>query len=160
MRMKKIVVAILVTFICSLANAQTYPTKPDYVGHIEYTKGNFGTYNYPMKGDSILVYLKDSTVDFMIFSKESHNPRNLEISAADLKQVKKKVFENITAPDNIFPTGNYDTKYACTNSNSYSNCTLYITHYGDGDIAEMTLIGESGGARLNDLFIATLIKFK
>jgi hypothetical protein len=160
LKMRSLKVIIVLLFISSVTIAQNHPAKPDYVGHIEYTKGNFGTYNYPVKGDSILVYLKDSSVDFVIFSKEGNNPRSVEINSSDLKRVSKKMYNNIVTPTEIVPTGNYDQKFISKNSNGYSGWTLYITHFGDGSTADMTLIGESDGTRLNDFFTASLIKLK
>ncbi|HTB07930.1 MAG TPA: hypothetical protein VK806_13345 [Bacteroidia bacterium] len=158
MRIVKIIFFLL--FLTTLASAQTYSTKPDYVGHIEYTKGNFGTYNYPMKGDSILVFLKDSTINFIIFPKESNNPRTLEISSTDLQQVSRQMYNNAISTDEMVPTGSYDMKFADKNANPYLGYTLYITHFGDGSTADMTLLGENKKTRLNDLFVAALVKFK
>lgn len=160
MKEKGLIAVLLLILISSISNGQNHSMKPDYVGHIEYTKGNFGTYNYPIKGDSVIVYIKDSTIDFIILSIEGNNPRNLEISSSDLKQVQRKEYDDIITEDKIIPSGSFDLKYTAENSGRYSRCTVYLTHYGDGTTADLTLIGESGGIRLNDIFTAQLVKFK
>lgn len=158
MNMKKIYLLGLILLCVSLTNAQS-GAKPDYIGHIEYTMGNFGTYNYPVKKDSILVYIKDSTINFIIFPRESGNPRNIEMNAS-VKEVMRKSFDKQDVLNAATPSGNYDRKYWGKSTDGHIIYSIYINHYGEGEIATMIFTEETNGIRLYNLFVAELVKFK
>lgn len=157
--MKKAYLFGLMLFAISLANAQNGGTKPDYVGHIEYTMGNFGTYNYPVKNDSVLVYLKDSTVNFIIFPRESGNPRNIEMNAG-VKEVMRKSFDKQDVLNAATPSGNYDRKYWGKSTDGHWIYSIYLNHYGEGEYADMLFVEENSGIVVRNMFVAELIKFK
>ena len=158
--MKKTLLFFLLVLINAISHAQKEASMPMYAGHIEYTKGNFGTYNYPVKGDSILVYLKDSAINFLIFNKNISKPRTLETRTAHFKMVTRREYNNIVSIDKTVATGNYDMKFVAGNPGDHAYCNLYLGHYGDGSTAELTLTVESDKIRLYDLFVASLIKLK
>jgi hypothetical protein len=159
-KLKKFNLMLLLALMTSVGYSQSNSAKPSYAGHIEYTKGNFGSYNYLAKRDSVLVYLKDSTINFVIFYKEISKARDLEISTAHFKMVSKKEYNDILTINKIVATGNYDMKFVATNPGDNTYCTLYLSHYSDGSTAELTLTVETDGTRLNDIFVASLTKLK
>jgi len=157
--MQKIYAVILFVFTTVVAEGKNNEIKPDYAGHIEFTRGNFGTYNYPELGDSISIYLTDTTINFVIFnSKEPRNIKSTDLNSAVLHLVKKEMYDNIITPDKIVPTGNYNMKFMSKDPNDFTNYILYMTHFGDGSYAEFTIIGEHDGTRLDNLLVATVTK--
>lgn len=140
--------------------------KPSYAGHIDYTTGGFGTFNYPMAGDSVVLYIRDSTyIFFNVFSgKNLKAPRTLEfeINFQSLKLVKRQMYDNIISIDKTVPSGNYDVKFSNKDSKERSSSfvTVYLSHFGDGEIADLTVTIEDNGVRINDFFVAHLMKLK
>jgi hypothetical protein len=158
--LKRFNLIFLLSLMFSVAYSQSNSVKPSYAGHIEYTKGNFGSYNYPAKRDSILVYLKDSTINFVVFYKEISKHRDLEISSAHFQMASKNEYNDILTINKIVATGNYDMKFIATHPGDNTYCILYLTHFGDGSTADLTLTVETGRTRLNDIFVASLVKLK
>ena len=145
--------------------AQKTIPKACYGGIVEYTSGGFGSFNYPIKGDSILISIEDGTkINFKIFpKKEIDRPRVLELSFDFFLLVKKEMYFDLPVPGKRIPTRNYDMKFAYKKEfqNGGSNYTVYLTHFGDGAIADLTVIDEGyGGTRINNLLRAKIIRLK
>ncbi|HXC04506.1 MAG TPA: hypothetical protein VNZ86_07115 [Bacteroidia bacterium] len=150
----RLFIPLFLMLIANAYRAQQQPSKPAYAGHLDYVNGNFGTYNYPVKADSIVVYVHDSTISFRIFQgRDQYVQRGPDVNNQILRLVKSKVYEDIIAPDKSVPTRNRDGKY--TGKGSEGPVWLYLTHYGDGSMADLTLIQEDG-VRLNNMFVAIL----
>ena len=64
--------------------------------------------------------------------------------------MKRKRYENIVAPDKSVHTNNYDVKFSNEKSinKGNSNCTVTITHYSNGDDADLTVIVEDNGLEI------------
>ncbi|MEI6815655.1 MAG: hypothetical protein WCL14_03515 [Bacteroidota bacterium] len=166
--MKKILHALLlmlfILFFMNIAQAQKNNVlKPAYAGHIDYANGNFGTFNYPQSGDSVIVFITDSLhINVLIFHGQNVNEkRAIEAPMGNLKLMRRKVYDDIQAPDKIIPTTSVDAKYlgksASHNGTSY---TLTITHFGNGNIANLVFVEEHGGVRIDNLFLAVLKKIQ
>ena len=165
LKIKTILVLISFYFITNEGLlAQTKNSTPAYIGIVTFAKGGFGTYNYPEQEDSIYVFLQDTTnISFKIFRPFSHKAsRSMSIDNEKLKLVKRKEYEDIVAPEKSIPTGNYDMKF--TTGNAYDSAagfyTISLSHFGMGDIADLTIIGEDYGLRIDDLLVAHLTKVK
>ena len=169
--MKSFLLFVLISFCCSLTTMAQNSAKdmmkspPSYTGNIEFTRGSFDGYDYPVKGDSVLVYLKDSSqISFIVFSPKEKKtaPRMLHIDCKALKPVRRKEFNNIRGPSDIVPTNNFDVKFSDEQEGvkSTSVSTAHLTHYSDGDSAELLVMVEHDGLQIYDLFLAKLKKTK
>lgn len=160
----KAIINIFLIILLFLANknssGQTFNNlKPSYAGHIEYASGNFGTYNYPMAGDSVVLYLKDSSYVLVnvFHGKDLKSPRSMEIDFQNLKLSKRKMYNNIVSIDKTIPTGNYDFVFMIDKT---SDIYVNLTHFGDGEIADLTLMMLHDEVRIDNLFVAHLTKIK
>ena len=135
--------------------------KPAYGGKIVFTTGTFGSYNHPVSGDSIVVFLIDSThINFLIHaSNDVSQKRQLDLPMNTLKLTKKKNFQEINDQKIAVPTPYYDMKFIGRSAyHGGSVYTLTISHYGTGTIANMVLTEEHEGLRIDELFVASLVK--
>jgi len=133
---------VLALFCCLSAfdiQAQTNVLKPtvyNYKGLVVFCKGNFGTYNYPEKDDSIAVAVIDSSkITFKIFRPYTNVAyRSTDIDFSKLKLIKRKEYGDIVSIDKTILTGNYDMKFSTDDgSNPAANVyTITLTHYGTG----------------------------
>ena len=161
---------VLALFCCLSSfrmQAQTNVFKPpvfyNYKGLVVFCKGNFGTYNYPEKDDSIAVAVIDSSkIIFKIFRPYTNVAyRSTDIDFAKLKLVKRKEYGDIVSIEKTILTGNYDMKFSTDDgSNASSVYTISLTHYGAGDNADFTIYGEHDGLRVDDVLVAHLTKVK
>jgi hypothetical protein len=156
---------VLILLISIQAKCQTNNnnSKSVYTGIIEYTTGGFDGYDYPKIGDSVLVYIEDNKlISLTVFPpNERNSSRHLNISFKNLKLVKKKEYVDIVAIDKLVPTGNYDMKFSYGKDyKDGNNCTVNLSHFGNGSFANITLIEEENGLRINNLLIANLVKMK
>ena len=153
---------IIISGIIILSNENTFDQlnikNPSYAAHIEYTSGNFGTYKYPTNGDSVVLYLGASTnVIFKVYNgKNINEPRSFEIDFKTLKLFKRKMYNDIVSIDKTIPTGNYDVSF----SSEKGDIAVNLTHFGAGNIADLTVIIMHDEVRIDDIFIAHLIKLK
>ncbi|MFI5150539.1 MAG: hypothetical protein ACHQRM_12450 [Bacteroidia bacterium] len=159
--MRKLIALVSFVFISFSIDAQKHNSGASYSGHIEYTRGNFGSFSYPVTGDSILVTFKDSLLSFRIFEKKRKSPdRNLGMDAVAFTLVRSEAFENIITPDKVEKTSSRDMKFTGFVKGNSTRITLYLTHYSDGSMAELTFVQETDGLRADDLFVAALRKQK
>lgn len=158
--MKHLLLAVSFLFISYFAFGQD--AKPAYVGVVEYTKGQFGSFSYPQKGDSVYVYTDFQKISCRIFGhKDAGGERIIQLDFKSLKLIRKKEFMNIVSPTQSIPTGNYDMKLS--NQAGKKGGTIHIvslTHYGDGKEADLTILGENDGARLDDICVVKLVRVK
>ena len=134
--------------------------KPSYAGVVEFAGGGFGGYNYPVKGDSVLVYTDYEKIDFRVFSAKDKGPdRDLHFYLKYLKLVAKKEFLHIESIDRSIPTGKYDMKFIAEQPGG-SKYTIYLTHYSDGTSAELNILGENEGTRLDNICLVKLVRIK
>ena len=138
-------------------------SKSSYTGLLEYTNGGgFDSYDRPEKGDSIVVDLESNEkISVVVYrSKELKEPRHFNIEYANMKLLEKHEFENIISFDQTIPTGNYNLKFSSSLKNAKDDdYTIWLTHFGDGTRAQLTVIGESDSGVYN-LFVAVLTKSK
>lgn len=140
--------------------------KPDYAGLIEYTKGGFGGFNYPEKGDSVYVFLKDENqINVIVFpaTEKTKTVRDLKtIVMSDLKLNKKKVYDEMVSPTKFVHTSSFDMKFMTQGggSDGATYGVVSLTHYGKGDIADLNLIVEKEGLQIYDMLVAKVTKLK
>lgn len=155
---------LLVFFVCLFGSAFTQPKspeKPAYVGVVDYAKGSFGGYNAPQKGDSVYVYTDYQKISFRVFSADPKDTdRTFWIDFKSLKLLKKKEYGNIVSPTKTIPTGNYDMKFSDAGKKNFTVHLISLNHYGDGNTADMNILGEHDGHRLDDICVARLLKVK
>lgn len=137
---------------------KSHKGKITYAGHVEYAQGNFNSYNYPVKNDTIILTIdKDDSLSLFIGSRDKQRiERSFNFKSLPLKLTKKEMYDNIITMDKIIPSGNYDRKYEHTSSGS--TITVRLSHYGDGTYGQLNISIESNNLRLNDLIIAEVVK--
>jgi hypothetical protein len=154
--MRELLFIMVCVFLSHQGSSQEM--KPAYTGRVDYTMGNFGTYDYPEKGDSVLVFIKGDKLNFVVFSVTGRDPLIKSISKefSGLPMEKKKEYESVESPTKSVKTGNYDMKFSGKGKVSGKACTMFLGHYSEGNIATLTLMTEYDGLRLYDLCIINL----
>jgi hypothetical protein len=62
---------LLLILFCAFSwhKGSSQEVKPAYAGSVDYAAENFGTYDHPVKGDSVLVFIQGDKLNFILTSK-------------------------------------------------------------------------------------------